>query len=267
MLTSEQLAALPVRGGFRLRGLEMTRIETFTDAAFAFALTLLVISGDPPTTTADLKQALKDVPAFVSSAILLMVFWYSHNDWSRRFGLDDMRTVILSSALVLSVMVYVYPLRFVARGFFLFIALLTGLPVSSLIGPDGQPTRAAESVAEVNEYFIIYGIGYVVISAIMVLLYRHALSQREELSLNEFETVTTQGDVGAWLIMCLVGVLSVIVAAANPFIGAPGFVYMLLSFVMPVWGARVRRRLKTISENATPSSREQMTPVPTVTQG
>lgn len=35
--------------GFRLRGLDMTRIETFTDAAFAFALTLLVISIDPPT--------------------------------------------------------------------------------------------------------------------------------------------------------------------------------------------------------------------------
>jgi len=35
--------------GFRLRGLQMTRIETFTDAAFAFALILLVVSLDPPT--------------------------------------------------------------------------------------------------------------------------------------------------------------------------------------------------------------------------
>ena len=32
------------RDGFRLRGLGMTRIETFTDAAFAFAVSLLVIS-------------------------------------------------------------------------------------------------------------------------------------------------------------------------------------------------------------------------------
>jgi hypothetical protein len=34
------------RDGFRLRGEEMTRIETFTDAAFAFAVSLLVIAGD-----------------------------------------------------------------------------------------------------------------------------------------------------------------------------------------------------------------------------
>ncbi|CAN5847200.1 hypothetical protein BH23GEM9_BH23GEM9_04520 [soil metagenome] len=44
--------------GFRLRGLEMTRIETFTDAAFAFALTLLVISMDPPSSLAELRPGL-----------------------------------------------------------------------------------------------------------------------------------------------------------------------------------------------------------------
>ena len=43
--TDEALAALPVKQGVRLRGLEMTRLETFCDAAFAFAVTLLVIAG------------------------------------------------------------------------------------------------------------------------------------------------------------------------------------------------------------------------------
>jgi hypothetical protein len=37
----ENLDALPRLGGFRLRGLEMNRLETFIDAAFAFAVTLL----------------------------------------------------------------------------------------------------------------------------------------------------------------------------------------------------------------------------------
>ena len=35
------LDALPRLGGFRLRGMEMTRLETFIDAAFAFAITML----------------------------------------------------------------------------------------------------------------------------------------------------------------------------------------------------------------------------------
>ena len=41
----KDLDALPRRGAFRLRGLEMTRLESFVDAAFAFAVSLLVIAG------------------------------------------------------------------------------------------------------------------------------------------------------------------------------------------------------------------------------
>src|SRR4029077_18070791 len=38
------LDAMPRLGGFPLRGIAMTRLETFTDAAFAFAITMLVIA-------------------------------------------------------------------------------------------------------------------------------------------------------------------------------------------------------------------------------
>lgn len=40
----KDINSLPLKDGFRLRGTEMTRLETFLDAAFAFATTLLVIS-------------------------------------------------------------------------------------------------------------------------------------------------------------------------------------------------------------------------------
>src|SRR6202051_3268629 len=38
------LDALPRLRWFRLRGMEMTRLETFIDAAFAFAISMLVIA-------------------------------------------------------------------------------------------------------------------------------------------------------------------------------------------------------------------------------
>ena len=38
------LSRLPVHHGFRLRGEAVTRLETFVDAAFAFAVTLLVMA-------------------------------------------------------------------------------------------------------------------------------------------------------------------------------------------------------------------------------
>ena len=38
----ENLDSLPRLKGFRLRGMEMTRLETFIDAAFAFAISLFL---------------------------------------------------------------------------------------------------------------------------------------------------------------------------------------------------------------------------------
>lgn len=42
--TEQTLSSLPIVGGYRLRGESMTRIEVFSDAAFAFSVTMLVIS-------------------------------------------------------------------------------------------------------------------------------------------------------------------------------------------------------------------------------
>jgi uncharacterized membrane protein len=56
------------RQGVRMRGLEMTRIETFTDAAFAFAVTMLVVSVDAiPADMTELFRAMRGVPAFALS--------------------------------------------------------------------------------------------------------------------------------------------------------------------------------------------------------
>ncbi|MDQ2701254.1 MAG: TMEM175 family protein [Pseudomonadota bacterium] len=60
------------------RGREVTRIETFVDAAFAFAVTLLVISFDAiPDSAQALVQALKGVPAFAASFALLAMLWWA----------------------------------------------------------------------------------------------------------------------------------------------------------------------------------------------
>ena len=68
------LDELTVRNGFRERGQDMTRIETFTDAAFAIAASLMVISvSDVPTSWPQLVVALQGIPAF-ALALLVGVF-------------------------------------------------------------------------------------------------------------------------------------------------------------------------------------------------
>ena len=70
------LDALPRLGRFRLRGIAMTRLETFIDAAFAFAITMLVIATQQiPDDIETLLAAFRNVPAFVASIIVLGIFW------------------------------------------------------------------------------------------------------------------------------------------------------------------------------------------------
>ena len=87
-MTMTPLAELPCdRHGVRLRSLEMTRIETFTDAAFAFAVTMLVISVDStPTDMDELVRALRGIPAFALSfallAVLMPVWRHNFDRWT-----------------------------------------------------------------------------------------------------------------------------------------------------------------------------------------
>src|SRR2546422_6805165 len=106
------LDALPRLGGFRLRGMEMTRLETFIDAAFAFAITMLVIAAERiPDDIETLLAAFKNVPAFIASIIVLGIFWRGHWLWSRRYGLEDGISILISWAMIVTILLYMYPLK------------------------------------------------------------------------------------------------------------------------------------------------------------
>ena len=93
----KDLDALPRLGGFRLRGMEITRLETFIDAVFAFAITMLVIAAQQiPDDIETLLAAFKNVPVFVASIIVLGIFWRGHWLWSRRYGLEDGISIFIS---------------------------------------------------------------------------------------------------------------------------------------------------------------------------
>lgn len=63
--TKKHIENLPREKYFRLRGLETTRLDTFIDAAFAFATTMLVISiGNILQNFSELILAFKTIPLF-----------------------------------------------------------------------------------------------------------------------------------------------------------------------------------------------------------
>lgn len=87
----------------------MTRLETFSDAVFAFALTLLVVSLEVPSRYRDLMTLVRGFLPFACCFALLVWIWYEHSAFFSRFGLNDGVTIVLNAVLLFVVLFYVYP--------------------------------------------------------------------------------------------------------------------------------------------------------------
>src|SRR5215471_12135256 len=97
---------IPGEKHFRWHAGEITRLEAFTDAAFAFAVTLLVVSLEVPKTFSELAGAMKGFVAFAICFTILVQVWYEHYIFSRRYGLQTRYTVFLNSVLIFVVLFY-----------------------------------------------------------------------------------------------------------------------------------------------------------------
>mgnify|MGYP000719465218 FL=1 len=229
------LKELPMKDGFRQRGMEMTRTETFTDAAFAFALTLLVVSIDSiPSTYDELLLAVQGIPAFGLSCALLFLFWHGHWNWSRRYGLEDFASMVLSFFLVFVMLCYIYPMKYVTS---IFVAWITDqrLEVGAQI----------TSLEELYGIFTIYSVGFVALCVAILLLYVRAWVRRDDLQLDAVERHTTRSELGSWTILASVGCLAILMGLFAPIHPAtvPGWAYLLLPVIMPAWGVIRGRQL------------------------
>lgn len=208
------------------RGREVTRIEAFVDAAFAFAVTLLVISFNAmPDSAQALVEALKGVPAFAASFSLLAMLWWQHADWSRRYGLDDGRSVLLSLLLVFLVLVYVYPLRIIFTAFFGWITH-GWLPMGIAI----------RDARDLQLLFLAYAVAWTTLGFVVVALYRHAWRMRGALGLDRDERIALRGAIAAQWMIPATGALALLLIAACALAGQPGlsgfsgFAYSLMAF-------------------------------------
>lgn len=219
--------------GFRWRGHEVSRIEGLADAVFGFAITLLVISLEVPQTFDDLLVMMKGLGAFAISFMMLFIVWFNHYRFFRRYGLQDSFTVWLNALLLFVVLFYVYPLKFL---FTWLVSMFTGGGGMARL-PDGTMTKMVEP-AESYRLMIIFGIGYVAVFFIFVLLHLHAYRKRDELELNELERFDTRHDLRENIINVLIGLLSIAVAAIGGprYAGLAGLTYMLLGPTMAVHG-------------------------------
>ena len=225
------------------RGDKSTRVEAFVDAAFAFALTLLVIAGDRiPASVAELLQALKSLPAYALGFLLILKFWTEHVAWSRRYGLDDDPTRRLSLLLVFLVLVFVYPMK-----------MVFGVLCSSLTAGWLPANFVVAGLHEVPVLFIVFGVAFGSLGTVMWLLYAHAWRKRDEIGLDACERIDTRAKLWSWALIPAVAVLSICAALVIPatpsagwWLGFPGFIYFSLNLATPLldaWSRRLQARV------------------------
>jgi hypothetical protein len=232
----ENLDALPRLDGFRLRGIEMTRLETFIDAAFAFAVSMVVIAANQvPDDINTLLAAFKNVPAFVASVVVLGIFWRGHWLWSRRYGLEDGVSSFISWALLVTVLIYIYPMKALFGSMFYLLS-------------DGQLGQAlgVRTETQARSLFAIYALGFTAIALEILLLHWRAWQLREPLRLNDREKILTRADIAGWTMPLSVGVVALVFALTLPssYISWSGWIYFSMAILVPVhkWFLRRRRR-------------------------
>jgi uncharacterized membrane protein len=215
------------------RGRRTTRLETFVDAAFAFALTMLVISVDSiPQSFDELLQALKGVPAFAASFAIMIMFWLGHYRWSRRFGIEDTGSVVLSLVLVFLVLVFLYPLRLMMSG---ALNAMTGgwLPAEFMLA----------KVAHARAFFGLYGLAFALMAVTLLALNRRVQRLDLDPPLSTVERTAACIEVEVWSILAGMGAASAVLAVVLPpqWLVLSGWLFASLAVIMPLLGRRWKR--------------------------
>lgn len=170
-----------------------SRLDNFTDAAFAFAVSLLVIGGaGAPHNFDALVGALGDIPAFAFGFAVMAMFWLGHVRWRRQRGDGDWLSVLLTLVLVFLTLVYVQPLRGMAAA--------TGLWFTG----QGQGFGG-----DLTGLFAVYGTGFVAMALTMAGLWGESLRAGH---LDPPGRANAKGELGIWSIMAVTGITSIAVS-------------------------------------------------------
>ncbi len=174
--------------GTRWRGHEVQRIEAFTDAVFAFAITLLAVSLEVPRSFHELMESMKGFVGFAFTFGFLFYIWYQHYEFFRRYGIDDRTMILLNGMFLLAVMFFIFPFKFMSY-----------LIVTMVFDFTDENMHRIMSISDLPQLMSLYFFGLAFLMLCFGLMYRHALKYRLQLDLNEEEKDEALRRYGAYL--------------------------------------------------------------------
>jgi uncharacterized membrane protein len=194
------------------------RIDAFTDSAFAFAMSLLVIGGsEAPRSLDQLVGALYDIPAFAFGFGVVALFWLGHVRWRKLRGQGSSRSLLLTLLLVFLVLIYVQPLRSMAA------------VTSSAISGGGVDFKGS-----LPALFAIYGSGFALMAATMAALFHDIVAGHP--SDGHAKAV---GERGIWAILAATGAISLLLSFTRYGVWA-AMIYLSLPLTIGLFARRHR---------------------------
>lgn len=177
-------------------GRDISRLKNFSDAVFALSATLLVVSLEVPDSYEALMDAIAGFPAFALGFLAIVSLWHNHREFFAHYPLDDGRAVMLNSALLFIILVYVYPLK-----------LLTQIMAERFLGI--APNIITQiSMTEIQGLYLIFGGAALGVFAIFALLHGRAWQMREMLHLDEASQQRLWQDIHSYVVVVILSLLS-----------------------------------------------------------
>ncbi|PHR57603.1 MAG: hypothetical protein COA47_11525 [Robiginitomaculum sp.] len=221
---------------FRWRGKEVSRTENLSDIVFAMALTLIVASS-VPSSFAELTGLWREGIAIGLCFTILLLIWRIHFVFFRRYDLEDRTTMVLNSILIFLIMIFAYPLKFLAM--FLVNYFTEGFPalldIATVLSLEQAPWLTA-----------IYSIGYGVVYAVFAAMYAHAAKRADDIGLNQAERVLTTAAIHANLVHVGFAGFVVLLTQILPdaFVTMAGFFFVFLRIPLSILGNKAAKKAK-----------------------
>ncbi len=207
-----------------VRATEMFRIEALSDAVLAFTVSLLIMSLEVPGTFEELQGTIRQFLPFLATVSLVFFFWYQQNNYFRQYGLNDTRVIVLNLGLLILILFYVFPLKFL---FMLLFSWFTGINYFEHAVAHGETVLLEKDFPRL---ILFFSIGYTFIWWIFYQLYQYAWKRKSGLHLSAEETILLRSAKRDAAVQVLIGCTGAATALLNwPLVS--GYVFLMI----PVW--------------------------------
>ncbi len=187
---------------FKIRSENPSRLENFSDAVFAFSITLLMISLEVPKTFTRILELTDELIAFAVTIIPLLIIWQQHRLFFRRYGLDDSTILKWNTVLLFIVLIFIYPLKFLSLFLIRFLS-------SIFFGTEDVFTTMIKGT-QVPWLMVYYGVGLIGIFFVFSRFYSHALRKEDSLKLSSNEVNLTQYYKRIFTHLCFIPLISIV---------------------------------------------------------